>query len=395
MQTILIASIVIRLAGLGWSLLLVRRLRDWRMGVLAGMFALMAARQTLTLLGGGPMAAADPAAAAVSELPGLLVSLLAFLSVWWIEDVITDRAKAAVRVREYAEELRRNQELGSLGVLAGGVAHEFNNTLMSISGFTELALSRLGRHEAARGYLERVLDAVRRGERLAGGISSFAKRAKETRAVVDVAAEALAVSKLLRVTLPAGLQLRRRLPAAKVPVAATATEIQHLLVTLCALARARWSGVAGAAVEMFVERLPAAVDPGGDEPLFDVVRVGVAIVEASPDAARLRSRPFPMDGGIGVPPEELLPAVREVVTKLGGWVETSGEELRCEVSIFLPAAMEGPAVEAGAAAAPEGATAGDHPVGVEFAAGQAAAAFNMRSYAARTPGGANHLEEEP
>ncbi len=44
------SSIAIRLAALGWSALLLVRLRDWRIGFLTGMIFLMALRQTLTLL---------------------------------------------------------------------------------------------------------------------------------------------------------------------------------------------------------------------------------------------------------------------------------------------------------------------------------------------------------
>ena len=75
----------------------------------------------------------------------------------------------------------------------------------------------------------------------------------------------MTVLKLLRVTLPAGLQIRCRLPDGSAPVAGSPAEVQHLLVSLCTLARARWSGTAGGTIEVTVERIAAAIDPEDDE----------------------------------------------------------------------------------------------------------------------------------
>ncbi len=342
-KTLLLASIIVRLAALGWSLLLVRRLRDRRMIALAALLALMAARQILTLAVDGP--APLPAAATaplVSALSELAISILAFATVWWIEDVISDHSRALVRVREYGEELRRSQELGTLGVLAGGLAHEFNNTLTSISGFAELALGRLDRGDAISAHLESVLAAARRGERLARGIAAFARRTRETQAIADLAVETVTVLKLLRVTLPAGLQIRCRLPDGSAPVAGSPAEVQHLLVSLCTLARARWSGTAGGTIEVTVERIAAAIDPEDDEPIFDVVRLAAAIVEVSEQDTNTRPRPTANRARTGFQPAELFPVVREAAARFGGWVEATGEGRRCEVSAFLPAAVDHP-----------------------------------------------------
>jgi signal transduction histidine kinase len=49
MSLILLVSTGIRLAALGWSLVLLRRVQDWRMGCFTVMLALMVLRQALTL----------------------------------------------------------------------------------------------------------------------------------------------------------------------------------------------------------------------------------------------------------------------------------------------------------------------------------------------------------
>lgn len=84
MSLILVLSIVIRLLAMGWSVVLLRRVQDWRMGFLTVMLGLMALRQTLTLLTTSqPLA--PSVAGLMSELPGLGVSVLALLAVFFLE----------------------------------------------------------------------------------------------------------------------------------------------------------------------------------------------------------------------------------------------------------------------------------------------------------------------
>ena len=74
-ELVLVASVLIRLGALGYSLRLSYRIRDARMLFLSAMLALMALRQTLTLLGRGAVDAS-------AELPGLVVSGLALTAVF-------------------------------------------------------------------------------------------------------------------------------------------------------------------------------------------------------------------------------------------------------------------------------------------------------------------------
>lgn len=81
---------------------------------------------------------------------------------------ITERVRASERVRQ-------SQKMEALGELAGGVAHEFNNLLQVIGGFTQTAIARLEGPSDARVALEEVLAASGRAADLSRQMLTFSR----------------------------------------------------------------------------------------------------------------------------------------------------------------------------------------------------------------------------
>jgi signal transduction histidine kinase/CheY-like chemotaxis protein len=100
-----------------------------------------------------------------------------------VEDLRPDEAKSAARTAEARRLLRDSEDLpvlaqnmDSMGRLAGGIAHVFNNLLTAISFETELALSRLPADDPARKHLREIEKVGQRGASLARQLLAFSGR---------------------------------------------------------------------------------------------------------------------------------------------------------------------------------------------------------------------------
>jgi len=75
---------------------------------------------------------------------------------------ITDRKSASDRERELQDRLARSQRIESLGMLAGGVAHDLNNILGPIVGYPDLIIKNLPPNSPVRQDLEIIKNSARK-----------------------------------------------------------------------------------------------------------------------------------------------------------------------------------------------------------------------------------------
>jgi PAS domain S-box-containing protein len=78
--------------------------------------------------------------------------------------------------READERLRQAQKMEAVGQLAGGVAHDFNNQLMVIRGYSELLLQQQADDPKAYGQLEKILRAADQAAALNNQLLAFSRR---------------------------------------------------------------------------------------------------------------------------------------------------------------------------------------------------------------------------
>ena len=89
---------------------------------------------------------------------------------------ITSLKNAETQQRELESQLRHTQRLEALGTLAGGVAHELNNTLQPILAFSKIALNKLPPDGVERRRMELIYNASIRGRDLVSKILAFSRK---------------------------------------------------------------------------------------------------------------------------------------------------------------------------------------------------------------------------
>jgi len=129
--------------------------------------------------------------------------------------------------------LHQAQRLESIGTLAGGIAHEFNNILAAIFGYAELALANLGSRSRAQRHVRRIMTAGERAQAVIHQILTFSRRGeRRSRPVLAKAVVAEAVE-FLRASLPTTVAIETALDVGDAAVMADPTELQQVVVNLC------------------------------------------------------------------------------------------------------------------------------------------------------------------
>ncbi len=135
------------------------------------------------------------------------------------------------RKRAQASEVR-SQKLQSLGTLAGGVAHDFNNILAAINGNAKVALEDLPPDHSVRLNVSEIAKAGSRAADLVRRILAFSRPQEQTRepqSLRPVVEEAL---KLVRATLPAAIQIVTDFPPDLPWASVDSSQIHQIVVNL-------------------------------------------------------------------------------------------------------------------------------------------------------------------
>jgi signal transduction histidine kinase len=144
-------------------------------------------------------------------------------------------AQEALRLSE--EKLMQSQKMEAIGQLAGGVAHDFNNILMSISGFASLILRKTEGDEKLNRYASEIGKSCDRAASLIKKLMAFSRKQVLAPRVIDLNQVTSGMLEMLQPLIGKRIQLEFRGDPELRCVKADPGEIEQVILNLVVNAR--------------------------------------------------------------------------------------------------------------------------------------------------------------
>ncbi len=152
-------------------------------------------------------------------------------------------AGSVINLRDISEtkkleaQLLQSQKLEALGTLAGGVAHEFNNTLMAIRGYSQLLRELADREPDLAHYLEKIEDATAKVADLTDTMLGFSRLEDGSKVPLELNQVVKEVATLLRGSLPPSISLELDLSPDLPLVMGNPNQLEQVVLNLAVNAR--------------------------------------------------------------------------------------------------------------------------------------------------------------
>jgi signal transduction histidine kinase len=145
---------------------------------------------------------------------------------------VTDEQRTRDRLHAVEFQLHQAQKLESVGRLAGGVAHDFNNQLTIILGLSQLLLEQGGLDEHARRDLAEIEAAAKRSASITRQLLAFGRKQVLQVNSVSLPGVVTNVARMLARLLPANVHLQLRLDPLTEVIEGDVNQLENVLVNL-------------------------------------------------------------------------------------------------------------------------------------------------------------------
>ena len=260
-----------------------------------------------------------------------------------LEREMSEREVSDAKRLDLERRLLHRERIATIGTLAGGIAHEFNNIMTPILLYSQVALHDAPAESALARDLTRIIAAAHRARSLVNGILTFSREMDLQQASVFVLRptidEALG---LLRAIVPANIEITFVAQSIDVPVCGDPSLLHQVVINLCTNAYQAMQPQGG----RIAVRLGTVTDPPkmqgnpGRYVLLEVSDTGQGMEESV--LAHIFD-PFFTTREVGEGTGLGLSIVHGIVTSMGGVITVeSAVGKGTMVQIYLPAAADRP-----------------------------------------------------
>lgn len=248
---------------------------------------------------------------------------------------VTDRRQAEAQQSQASK-------MEAIGTFAGGIAHEFNNSLTAVLGFSELALPLIPTDSKASRHVSQVIAAGRKSRELVHQLLTFSRQSDQVRCPLSLHSLVKESLKLLRPTIPLWIEFRELIAKSTSPILANTTQMHQLILNLVehALHAMRKTG---GILEIQLQNKEFPTDqrtPGGKLTAGGYVCLTVRDTGEGlePDVVNRMFDPFPTTKTSGEGRGMGLSVVHGIVTAHGGTLSVESRvDAGTTVSVYLPA----------------------------------------------------------
>jgi signal transduction histidine kinase len=193
---------------------------------------------------------------------------------------ITEQRAAEMRNRELERHFQQAQKLEALGTLAGGIAHDLNNTLVPILALSRMCLGELPENSPMRDDIETIVVASERARDLVQRILIFSRNQRVSWQQVDLAAVTRQALGVMRANLPSKIQISEAI-ADVPPIVGEATELRQVIVNLVTNAAQAIGDRAGRIAVTLSQTAPGRLGSPGGALCLTVADTGCGMDEAT------------------------------------------------------------------------------------------------------------------
>ncbi|WP_419661563.1 two component system sensor histidine kinase, hybrid [Desulfosarcina variabilis str. Montpellier] len=172
-----------------------------------------------------------------------------------VRDALGDIVNYVAVKRDITDHLRlehqfhQAQKMESVGRLAGGVAHDFNNGLSVIMGYTELALDRMAESDPLYANLQEILKAANHSKDITRQLLAFARKQTVAPKILDLNATVESMLKMLRRLIGEDIDMAWLPDSGLWPIRIDPAQVDQILANLCVNARDAIAGVGKLTIE--------------------------------------------------------------------------------------------------------------------------------------------------